>query len=91
MRNEIEFTKMSSRGQIVIPQDIRESMNLKEGTPFAVMKHDDTIVLKKIKMPSPKETFEKISEWGQRFAKERGLKEGDVEKIIHKRRGVKDA
>jgi len=46
----IETTKMSSRGQAVIPLSIRKKMNLREGTIFA--KDEDTIILKKIRMPS---------------------------------------
>ena len=53
---ELEFTKLSSKGQIVIPHSVREELKLDEGTPFAVMAKKDTILLKKIKMP-------KLSEW----------------------------
>ena len=48
---DIEFTKMSSKGQVVIPRGIREEMNLRPGTPFAVMEQRDTILLKRIEMP----------------------------------------
>lgn len=43
----MEITKLSSRGQIVIPQKIRR--NLKIGDPLLVTKTKDLIVLKKIK------------------------------------------
>jgi len=54
----VEFTKLSSKGQIVIPQDIRIGMGLKPGTPFAVIEQKDTILLKKIQLP-------KIKTWGE--------------------------
>ena len=39
---------MSSKGQIVLPIEIRESLSLKEGSVFATIKDNDLIILKKI-------------------------------------------
>ncbi len=39
---------MSSKGQIVLPIGIRESLGLKEGSVFATIKDNDLIILKKI-------------------------------------------
>ena len=44
----MEITKISSKGQIVIPQRIRVGMNIHEGSVIAVEVIDDMIVLKKI-------------------------------------------
>jgi len=44
----IEITKMTSKGQVVIPLDIRESKGLKEGEKFIVYDLDDSIVLKRV-------------------------------------------
>ena len=49
---EIQTTKMSSRGQVVIPQRVREIVQADEGTLFTIMGSKDTIVLKKIKAHS---------------------------------------
>ena len=44
-----EPTKMSTRGQIVIPQEIRKELSLKKDNLFIVAALDkDTIILKKI-------------------------------------------
>lgn len=43
-----ELTKASSKGQIVIPTDIRKKLNIKEGSVFAVSSKKDMIVLKKL-------------------------------------------
>jgi len=45
---EIEFTKASSKGQIVIPTRIRKRFAIKEGSVLAVAARDDVIVLKKV-------------------------------------------
>ena len=44
---ETEFTKTSSKGQIVIPSGIPRELNIGEGSPLAVTTKDDLVVLKK--------------------------------------------
>lgn len=83
--DKIEVTSMSSRGQIVIPTDIRAQMGLKEGEKFIVLGEDDTVILKKITMPSFK-NFDKLMQKTQSFAKAKGIKEEDVEKAIKRAR-----
>ena len=51
---ELKFTKMSSKGQVVIPRSIREILKLEVGTPFAVSEQGDMILLKKIQIPEVK-------------------------------------
>lgn len=90
---EVELTRMSSRGQIVIPQDIREEMGLEEGEAFAVFGSKDSLLLKRIKTPSKEEMLKKFEELvakGQKKAKKLDIKEKDVSKIIHKGRGIKE-
>ena len=41
----IDTTKMSSRGQIVIPLDMRK--DIKEGDKLIIIRKDDEIILKK--------------------------------------------
>lgn len=45
-------TTMSSRGQIVIPDEIRKRMQLEPGATFILMAKGDTIVLHRLKEPS---------------------------------------
>ena len=42
---KIDTTKMSSRGQVVIPLDMRQ--NIKKGDKLIVIRKDDEIILKK--------------------------------------------
>ena len=39
-------TRMSSKGQIVIPENIRKQLNLKEGTQFVVVGENDVVMLR---------------------------------------------
>lgn len=78
---------MSTKGQIVIPKKLREGFE--DGTPFAVIRDRDTIILKQIKLPSIKE-FEFLTAKGRTIARKRGIKETDVDDIVHKYRKVQD-
>ena len=71
--NKIEVASMSSRGQIVIPQDIREELNLEEGEKFIVVGRDNTIILKRIAQPSAKD-FKKLLKATHEFAEKKSLK-----------------
>ena len=53
--NAVDVTKMSSRGQVVIPQDIRNTLGLENGTRFVVYGQGDTVVLKRIGQPTVEE------------------------------------
>lgn len=78
---KIEVTSISSRGQVVIPQVIREQLNIHEGEKFVVIGQDDTIVLKKLEMPSFK-GFEGLLKKTREFAKSKKIKPEDVEEAI---------
>jgi len=82
---KLEIASMSSRGQIVIPLDIREHLGLREGEKFIVVGEDDTVILKKIAMPSFK-NFDKLIQKTQQFAKDRGINPADVEKAVKRAR-----
>ncbi|MBI4014549.1 MAG: AbrB/MazE/SpoVT family DNA-binding domain-containing protein [Candidatus Aenigmarchaeota archaeon] len=81
MGQEFEVTKMSSRGQIVIPQELREKMNLGEGSKFAIIGMDDTIILKKLKPPKWEE-FDKALSSLRKYGKEKGITERKVDKAV---------
>ncbi|MBI4450826.1 AbrB/MazE/SpoVT family DNA-binding domain-containing protein [Candidatus Woesearchaeota archaeon] len=84
--SDVELTKMSSKGQVVIPLHVRDELGLKEGETFAVMGEEDTIILKKVAMPSAKEVFERVHSWGTKFSAKKGLKEADLQAVIKRSR-----
>jgi AbrB family looped-hinge helix DNA binding protein len=81
-------TKMSSKGQVVIPEDIRNRLNLKAGTQFVVVGDKDVVIFKSISQPSMEE-FDKLIAEVRRKAKEAGLRKSDVYKAVAKARGRK--
>ncbi len=48
MARQIELTKMSSKGQVVIPKNIRTELGLEEGDRMTVEARDGEVVLRKI-------------------------------------------
>lgn len=44
----MEITKISSKGQIVIPQKIRAELKINEGSVIAIEKIKDIVIIKKI-------------------------------------------
>ena len=44
----MQYTKASSKGQVVIPTRIRKRLGIKEGSVFAVAADRDVIILKKV-------------------------------------------
>lgn len=79
--SEVATTKMSSRGQVVIPEEVRERLGLKMGAQFVVVGEGDTVVLKAIRAPSMKDFDHLIGE-AQKAARRAGLKKSDIEKAI---------
>ncbi len=78
-------TKMSSEGQIVIPEEIRKRLNLKTGAQFVVVGDNDVVILKNIAPPSIEEFGESISK-ARKAGRQAGLKKTDIAKTIKKAR-----
>jgi len=49
---DLGMTKVSSRGQVVIPRQIRERLGLTDGSQLLVFGEGDTIILKKVGLAS---------------------------------------
>ncbi|MBR9705414.1 AbrB/MazE/SpoVT family DNA-binding domain-containing protein [Candidatus Pacearchaeota archaeon] len=54
-KEKLEITSISSRGQVVIPLGIREKLLIDQGDKFMVVGEGDTIILKKLQVPSIKD------------------------------------
>ncbi len=70
-------TKMSSKGQIVIPEEIRKRLGLKPGVQFVVVGDRDVIILKTVSAP-PKEEFSDLLAEARKQARKAGMRRSDV-------------
>ncbi|HEX9742278.1 MAG TPA: AbrB/MazE/SpoVT family DNA-binding domain-containing protein [Nitrospiraceae bacterium] len=75
--SNIATTRMSSKGQVVIPEEIRKKLGLKPGDQFVVVGGKDALVLKSISAPSLEDFDELIAE-ASRQARRAGLKRSDI-------------
>jgi AbrB family looped-hinge helix DNA binding protein len=79
--SDISTTKMTSKGQVVIPEEIREYMHLESGVKFIVMATGDSIIFKKV-TPIPERDIKELLKVSQAMAKKYKFNENDVSNII---------
>ena len=82
----VSTTRMSSKGQVVIPEDVRNRLGLNTGAQFIVMGENDVVILKTIAPPSMAD-FDNIIMRARRQAKAAGMKPSDITKAVAKVRG----
>jgi AbrB family looped-hinge helix DNA binding protein len=80
MADKIEIATVSSRGQICIPNDIREEMGIKKGSKVLFALTGDSLIMRRINM----ETFAEITKPLKEAMKKSGLKEHDIPDIVHR-------
>ena len=74
-------TRMSSKGQIVIPESVRTQLGLKPGVEFYVVGDNDVIVLKTINYPDMKD-FDTLIAKARKQASQTALKPADITKAV---------
>ena len=84
----ISTTKMSSKGQVVIPEAIRKKLGLKSGDQFVVTGNKDVVILKSISPPSLDEFDDLISE-ARNQARKAGMKRSDIAAALSRVRNKK--
>jgi len=84
----VSTTKMSSKGQVVIPENIRKNLNLKAGAQFIVIGDKGVVILKSITPPSIEE-FDELITKARQEGKKAGIKKADIAEAIIKVRGKK--
>ena len=82
----IATTKMSSKGQVVIPEDIRKRLGLKAGSQFIVVAGEDAVILKTI-FPPLMDEFDESVQKARRQARKAGIKQSDIKEVVAEVRG----
>ncbi len=75
------MTRVSSRGQVVIPGLIREKLGLRDGSRLIVFGEGDTIILKKVGLASSLERKQTLSSIRKKV-KNLGITRKDVSREV---------
>ena len=81
-------TKMTSKGQVVIPEETRKRLGVEPGTQFMILEGTDTLIFKIIHPPSI-DDFDKLLAKASRQVKKAGIKKSDVVESIRRVRARK--
>jgi AbrB family looped-hinge helix DNA binding protein len=81
-------TRMSSKGQVVIPEALRKQMHLDSGTEFVVLGEGDVLILKSLAAPDIKD-FQRLISQARAQAAKAGLTPGAIGKVIAKVRAAR--
>lgn len=81
--NESATTTLSSKGQVVIPEEIRARLGLKAGAQFVVVGDRDVVIFKVLEPPVMSD-FDALVGRVRRAAKQAGLKRADITKAVSK-------
>ncbi|MEI6147731.1 MAG: AbrB/MazE/SpoVT family DNA-binding domain-containing protein [bacterium] len=82
----VATTRMSSKGQVVIPEDVRDRLGLVSGAQFIVMGENDVVILKAIR-PPPMTDFDGIIHRARQQARTAGMTPTDIARAVTKVRG----
>jgi AbrB family looped-hinge helix DNA binding protein len=81
----VNITKVSSKGQIVIPAEIRERMGFEEGNLLIISDNNDSICMKKIELPKIK-SWKKSTKPFREAAKKSNFSNDELKKLIEESR-----
>lgn len=77
------FGTLSSRGQVVIPEEIRARLGLKSGAQFVVLGEKDVVIFKVLQRPASREYATLVQE-ARKVAKRTGMRRSDITRAIAK-------
>ena len=81
----VETARMSSKGQVVIPESIRRQLGLATGQQFVVVGDGDVIVLKSIEIPTMRD-FDRMIRQARQAARQAGMRRSDIAKAVGRAR-----
>ena len=76
-------TTLSSKGQVVIPEEIRLRLGLEAGAQFVVIADRDVVIFKRLEPPALSE-FTTLVRRARQVAKQTGMTQADVAKAVKK-------
>jgi AbrB family looped-hinge helix DNA binding protein len=87
----MECVKMSKKGQVVIPAELRILLGLKAEDRFIAYGEKDYVIFKRVDFPSLEKEFDKLVKLTSKLAKDAGLTEDVVMDEIREYRKKRNA
>lgn len=81
--NTSQITRLSSKGQIVIPSNVRENLGISIGTKFMILTDGSNLLLKPMK-PIDLQEFKSLISESAKIAKQSGIDKSDLPKLLKK-------
>lgn len=83
---DTEIVKMSPKGQLVVPQEIREMEHFKPGDRFISVPLKEGVLFKRVEIPDLKVDFKKLLKETREYIKKKGIKTSDVDAAFKRAR-----
>ena len=79
----VATTRMSSKGQVVIPESVRKDLGLRPGEQFVVVGQGDVVILKTLAAPDTKQ-FDGLVRKARQDARRAGLTKSHVHQAMRR-------
>ena len=79
----VATTRMSSKGQVVIPESVREDLGLQPGEQFVVVGRGDVVILKTLTAPDTRQ-FDDLVRKARQDARKAGMTRNHVRQAIRR-------
>jgi len=84
----MDLTRLSQKGQVVIPNAVRKQLGLKEGMKFLVVGVEDTIVLRRLEMSQERSRLKSLLQESRKKAQKVGFNDREITELIRKTRKI---
>ena len=85
-------TKLSSKGQVVLPETLRQMYGWQSGTSFTILAYKGAVIMQPIKIPTETELaaeFDEACAESRHLAKEAGMTPADISNAISEVRSAR--
>ena len=82
----LELTRLSEKGQVVIPTSVRKKLGLKQGMRFLVVGVGDTVVLRRLELGEETMRLKQVLIESRKRAEKIGFTQKEIERLIHETR-----
>jgi AbrB family looped-hinge helix DNA binding protein len=82
--NKLKLTRVSRKGQVTIPEEMRKAFGINEGDFMLVVGVKGLVMLKKLTLPA----WEELLQQGERFAEKAHITREEILRAVRERQGA---